>query len=338
MDNGKMRPELSPRNPFRPLHWRWERAGEAIKERSLSRNNDGVWVRRAYRFRRHLQTSQGEAALAILADEMPDLYWAHQLYVKKTSAGDTASQEGHLTGEIEARLLADQSHAAIADRFGIEAGTITAYEAIFFNVSDRLKHKSYIVHNAIGGRVHHGAQERDVVVLWKLFGYFYGPAMLDALCEMVVNPTRPEPGAGLLPTMVDATHDTITRRALLAAQTMKLNGFNEVDLITAFLKISEQGRGSGTGNTSGGTATYTENVHAMLTSMRQYFAVGAPKTGSEQAAIEASYEEQGIELHAHELTQLADGKLPPPSPDMVVKFPPLPPSAQRALPTELEPD
>jgi hypothetical protein len=333
-----MRPELSPRNPFRPVDWRWERAGEAIKDRSLSRSGDDTSVRRAYRFRRRLQAARSEADLAILSDEMADIYWAHELYIKKTNTSETLQEESRAAGEIEARLLAAQSHAAIADRFGIEAATITAYEALFFNVSEKLQHPSYIVHNAIGGRVHHGAQERDVVVLWKFYGYFYGPAMLDALCEMVVNPTRPDRGATLMAAMTDATHNTITRRALLAAQTMKLNGFNEVDLITAFLMISEQGRGSSTGNTSAGMATFTENVHAILTSMRQYFAVGAPKTGSEQAAIEASYEELGIELHAHELTQLADGKMPPAPSELRVVFPPLPVAAQNALPTTPEAD
>ena len=47
-------------------------------------------------------------------------------------------------GALEARLLAGQTDAMIAERCGLTAEAVTWYESIFFNIRGRLKAWGYI--------------------------------------------------------------------------------------------------------------------------------------------------------------------------------------------------
>jgi len=57
---------------------------------------------------------------------------------------------------------------------------ISLYERIFFNVNEKLKNRDYIMTCVIGPSVHSGLSDRDFDLLWKLFGYLYGPVVLNA--------------------------------------------------------------------------------------------------------------------------------------------------------------
>jgi hypothetical protein len=98
--------------------------------------------------------------------------------------------------EIEARLLAGQPTGEIAERTGLPAETIEAYEALFFCVSDKLECTDWIVTMVFGPRLHTGYTEANIDIIWRLYGWQLGPAVVDCLVDFVY----PDPARGPTPT------------------------------------------------------------------------------------------------------------------------------------------
>jgi hypothetical protein len=82
--------------------------------------------------------------------------------------------------ELEARLLAGETFDAIAEKCGVPADVGAAYEAVFFNVSERLQATDYILSQVIGERLYvPGALRPDDFV--KFSAYRGGPYVVDAM-------------------------------------------------------------------------------------------------------------------------------------------------------------
>jgi hypothetical protein len=96
--------------------------------------------------------------------------------------------------EVEALILAEEPDDVIARRVGCDVDVITAYERVFFNVRERLGIKFYILNCAIGSCVFLGLTRDDVGPIWKLYGYFFGPVVLDLMMYTLPGPSaRPWP-------------------------------------------------------------------------------------------------------------------------------------------------
>ncbi len=89
---------------------------------------------------------------------------------------DTAA--GLLRSEIEARLLAAQSAQTIAEATGVTPQAVEVYASVFFDVSDRLNARDWIVTMVLPDtRGQHGCTEGDI---WRYTGWFC-PWALDLL-------------------------------------------------------------------------------------------------------------------------------------------------------------
>jgi hypothetical protein len=161
--------DIKPDNPLRPVDWRWHLAGflaDGAISRDLIRRHD-PWLERAVRFGA-THGADGELA-ADLDDPISGALRLHR--------GDPVAKL-----EVEARLLAGQSIAEVADRCGLDPETVEAYEALFFDVADHLGRESYILHQAIGPRLQDPAPE-DLDVIVKALAYVGGPFVLDAVLD-----------------------------------------------------------------------------------------------------------------------------------------------------------
>jgi len=160
---------LGPDCPARPVDWRWERAGLLLTLglRGSRRRDDGPTCE-ARRFRAALGRCRDEGGRR-LAARMPAV------------AGASAISTGPppLRWAVEAWLLAGEPPATIASKMGMAVEAVAWYEALFFNVSDRLGSRGYIAHAAIGQAAHPGLGVEDPGTFWKLIGYYGGPAVLD---------------------------------------------------------------------------------------------------------------------------------------------------------------
>jgi hypothetical protein len=167
------RTDLLPGCPFRPLDWRWQRAGQLRRPRARLRRWDDGWIIRARRFLADLDRAGGDPRHPRLARAHPEVLDAYLL----------RQGPARRRWEAEARLLAGQADAEIADRVGVGTGVIEAYEALFYHVRHRLRCSDWVAAFAIGDRLYQGLDAGETEVLWKALAYHGGPVVLDALID-----------------------------------------------------------------------------------------------------------------------------------------------------------
>lgn len=170
--------------PFSPPDWRWRRAvwlAEHGPRRCPAR--EGALVVAAVRYLRDLGRGRGKAARADLAVRLPALAGAVDLDL---------APEPWPRWVLEARLLTGEPCATTAAKCGLAPDTVDAYHDLFYCVRPRLEARGYILHTAIGPRAHGPLGKDDRDVLLKLYGFFAGPHVLDALLDYFTHP--PDPG------------------------------------------------------------------------------------------------------------------------------------------------
>jgi hypothetical protein len=167
--------DLQPESPNCPVDWR-HRLAEAIfsgQPPPLRRRLDS-WVRRAIRFLSDQAAGKGDAPCPGSALLDPALLGAFQI---------RCSGDPRLRSELEARVLAGQTPVAIAALCGLPPEVVEAYEALYFNVRDRLGAADYISAIVIGLVPHEGLSTTDSLL--KAFAFGHGPHVLNAVIAVL---------------------------------------------------------------------------------------------------------------------------------------------------------
>lgn len=162
--------EADPRNPFRPLDWRWRRA-TLIPEPTTRRANrhDDSWVRHARRF---VALRRGEPG----AGRRITITLRRQI----DSALRLRSPMCHeVRDHLEARLLAGQDDATIGLRLGLEPGVVAAYAALFFDVRPLLEAHDSLLLIGVGPELHDLEGEPRATL--RAVAFLGGPFVIDAL-------------------------------------------------------------------------------------------------------------------------------------------------------------
>ena len=159
-------------NPFRPLDWRWRRAQHLVDTGgNYCRHRDDRVTGRAVEYLRALARCTTDRRTAKLRQRMADIAQAHRLHVD----GGVASCI------VQAWILARRSTVETAGRAFLDVDEIATYEALFFDVRDRLNAKYFIHLQALGGSAAgKTCQQRNATAL-KLIAYYGGPSVLDAV-------------------------------------------------------------------------------------------------------------------------------------------------------------
>ena len=176
--------DVHPSSPYRLPSWRWSLAQQIIENphRRLRRFADAAVDRAlAYQKEKALARYCAPAEHEALAATFPDLDAAFTLF---------ASLPPPRRWEVEGRLLAAQPFEAIAARCSISHAAVAAYEALFFNVADRLHQRSYVLFQVIGQHLFGDltASVPDPESLLKFFAYFGGSHVLDAVIGPLLGP------------------------------------------------------------------------------------------------------------------------------------------------------
>jgi hypothetical protein len=170
--------KLSKDHPSRPVNWRWLLALRVVDNNSLEILVDkedkylSIAIELASRIK---QANSLQEYLAIKRD-LPHAFRAWELYEEDSNA---------FSKEIEARILAREQILTIASRFNLEPQVVKTYEALFFNVLDRIENKSYIssiIYNT------YLDDAFDTYKLWKHVAYFGSPEAL----EFIINKSPSE--------------------------------------------------------------------------------------------------------------------------------------------------
>ena len=89
---------------------------------------------------------------------------------------------------LEARLLAGQSIADTAVACNLPAEVIRLYESLFFSVMDRLRHRAYLIAEAISPRYWSGYTAADADIVVKSLAFLKGPMFLKYILPYFTKP------------------------------------------------------------------------------------------------------------------------------------------------------
>lgn len=165
-----------------------------------------------------------------LASHQPDLFWAHSIYQQP---------DGVAKWLIEARLLARESDMEISARLGCTVGIVRSYHDNFFDVRPKLDFRDYILHAVFTEAIYRGLHERQHDLMWKMFGYFGGPFVIDAVSSRLINPTWANSANDASSFFQDVTLNVMKHKAAVAVITVPINAETNLDLIATFVKYVE---------------------------------------------------------------------------------------------------
>lgn len=296
--------DCSFQNPMRKPHWRWERAKGTMvgQQPPAGRTRDGLagykWINRALAYMRAKQQYTALGRLDQLATRFPDVFWAEWIYERDTHP---------LRWELEARLLSRSTDDQIALQCGVTAPTVKAFEALFFNVRDKLHHSGYIVHTVMGESVHRGLAERDYDLLWKMYAYAHGPHMLTSLITKFVNPIWCNTPDEVNSAIHDDTIATLKLKSSLAAKTVQVNGGTQIELLqiyTKFVEIEQLSDSAGKAQSQ-----ILDHINVMFSVMPLSIGGRDPRSGQQRiAGPAATFDATAVELSYEESVKVAIGQ------------------------------
>lgn len=213
--------------PMRRPQWRLDRVLQMVRQRpqpSQPTRTDCHYIR-VYRWLLLALAAarRNEPRRAQIVQEFPELYQAHRLHY----SADVETRQ-----IVEARLLTSESFEEIAVRFGTTPKTIEYYEALFFNVRDRLS-SGYWIRKVIRGNCELfgdsgtdslSVDQRGYVL--RLFAYFGGPLVLDAMLSGLLEANTPPRDSDIDSWFDDALNQLVRTTALAAASAFSLNQRN----------------------------------------------------------------------------------------------------------------
>ena len=142
--------------------WRWRRAEELVlHELPLSRRHDDRWVARARRYLAARSRAAGDRK---------------EVWKDVDAAAQIERRGGRRRLELQARILSGLSFAEISDRMGLDETVVRAYEALFFDVLERLDAEAWIA-LAVLEMPWRGPAPADQIML--TCAYHGGPALVD---------------------------------------------------------------------------------------------------------------------------------------------------------------
>lgn len=151
---------------WRPPNWRWLAA---------------CAIRQGWRAPQSIRLDEGIRSL--LDEERP-----HDHTTTIDCASDLYLTGGWRRSELEARLLADETAAVIATKMGLPCDVVRLYHDCFFDVRERLKHTSVIVHEVLEPDTPEGLDTDDKDRLLKRYAYFGGPVVLETVLSFLRDP------------------------------------------------------------------------------------------------------------------------------------------------------
>ncbi len=193
------------------------------------------WINQAIDFEDGLATAKTHRERMDVADHNPGIWMAKFIYEQQAPNGQA------LRSAIEARILARQTDEQIAQCTGCTPAAIAAYEALFFNVRDRLANVDFITHCVIGAPAA-GAKDEPLGRVWKLFGYRAGPQVLEAVLGGLSAGQVVESADDVSKYLDVVTAETVQQKAAVAAATIPVQEKTCFRLIDAHSKSVKAGR------------------------------------------------------------------------------------------------
>lgn len=178
-------------DPLRPRDWRWLRAQETCRYPARhSAHDDEITTRATGYLRRYIRAAGCTTniptvygtAIQKLQSQWPDIASAHRIYMQASFA----------RWAMEAMVLAEVSDVDIAADLGCDVLVVRAYEALFYDVRDRMKNRLFILDELMSPALMSGASgiSHDYDFMWKGLAYMGGMSLLRGLWSLGITDTE----------------------------------------------------------------------------------------------------------------------------------------------------
>ncbi len=166
-------PNLISGSPFSPPWWRWELANLIVSKGRLlvstgcqiPRVLPDAGVDRVVRFLTASRQVRGHSAIRE----------ALELFKAKASPR---------TSLVESDLLTGAKPKVVAERTAIAPNTVVAYRTVFFDITNRLKHRDWTARMVIGPGLWVGFKPSEITLLWRAFACYGGLRLLEAVIDV----------------------------------------------------------------------------------------------------------------------------------------------------------
>ncbi len=223
-------------NPLRSPSWRADYVRRVVDAGKRCGIAEDQFVRAYKTFILKMRRAANVEDQLDIFPKYADLYYAH-LYQH--------NPDPEWRWLLQACLISGQSNSEIAEYMAMSPGTVEWYEAIFFNVRERLRSRGYIVKcilSKINDRVNDPAWSftaENKRLCYLIFAYYGGPLMLDVITSGFA-PAPPPEKLEDTDAWLDLTVQRLIRsNALQAAQTLQINRYNVVSLLELHTKVME---------------------------------------------------------------------------------------------------
>ena len=307
-------------DPFMRPEWRYERILQLVDAVPTPRRPtrfDDDYVRAARRFILRWRAAD-EYTRKLMAYENPGLCFAWMIFQR-------IDTDPEISFMVEARLLANQSFVDIANAIHSEPEVIEWYEALFFNVSDNLRHHDWILKHILLPAADRFAEQDDeenednlrrfitppvirphLDFTLKFFSYFGGPVLCDFMLsgfkQGMICRTQDDIGEWL----DEQWYNQIRRRSTMAAGVFEVNKYNVMELFATHSRIIELHKGA---DGQDERRTMIErHINAMLTEIP--WTVGQQAREIFEGTVVGAYDEMAAELRDEEMLLVAAGEKP----------------------------
>ena len=160
-------------DPSRPPCWRWLLAGEILEGLHADMDDSDGDLQALVAFRAAMAAGQENDNQALDA--------AYKVF----------TEDGPQRWELEARLLAGQTDAMIAERCGLTEESVTWYESIYFSIRGSLGAWGYIRQHVIGAGIDCGFRNDELRAFWAWLTFSGQPLAIELLIDTFHRVRRP---------------------------------------------------------------------------------------------------------------------------------------------------
>lgn len=306
--------------------WRWDRVLDMCDRAPVPgrcTRHDDNYIRDARNFLLRWRAYAGQP------ERREELFWQNGglFYAFEIHERSGDEPEGALT--IQARLLARQSSQEIAALTGLLPEAVDWYEALFFNVRERIDQRDWITKQVLVPATMRNLSVRDrgitlartdgaetpfalpfYDVTLKLFAYFGGAVLLDFMLTGFKQRQRVTDERDVDGFLDSYLTSAVKRRAVMAAATFDVNQFNVMQLIELSARLMEIERNAELGSVA---KTSIENhVLGMLNELPWLPGTSktTPLTGRLSPDAGKEFDGGAAELRDDELLAIASGVAP----------------------------